>query len=94
MKTAAAIRETAHHAMNATMLLAAGLAASPLAAQTEQAAPTETPAEAADPSPAAETSGWLDIGTWGIIALIVIVALVAWFVFFRPRARPEQRRRP
>ena len=93
MKTGAAIRETAHHAIGATMLFAVGLAASPLAAQTEQVAPTETPA-AADPAPAAETSGWLDIGTWGIIALIVIAALVAWFVFFRPRARPEQRRRP
>ena len=83
----------------AALFLATGAGAAPAAAQATDPVQTQTtdpavPTETVEPvSPAAEESGWLDLGTWGIVVLIVIAALVAWFAFFRPRTRPDQRRR-
>lgn len=84
------------------LLLTTGVGIRPSEAQTSDQIQVQTdrsetetvPSEVAEPlSPAAEDSGWLDLGTWSIIALVIVVALVVWLAFFRPRARPEQHRR-
>lgn len=84
------------------MMSAVGLGIGPSEAQTSDQIQVQTdraenetvPSEAAEPvSPAVEDSGWADLGPWSIIVLLVIAALVVWFAFFRPRARPNQNRR-